>query len=58
MIYVSRRSGLLERFDPPELTIDAAIDRGWLPPPPPGRLLAPRPEEFLVTHPPGSEATP
>lgn len=48
MIYVSRASGLLEPFTVPEITIDAAIDRGWERD---GRLLLPRPAEFLPTYP-------
>lgn len=29
MIYVRRASGLLQPFDPPELTLEAAAARGW-----------------------------
>ena len=28
-VHVARPSGLLVAFDPPELTMDAAIRRGW-----------------------------
>jgi hypothetical protein len=28
-IYVRRASGLLQSFDPPELTLEAAAGRGW-----------------------------
>ena len=45
---IHRRSGLLEPFEPPELTIDAAIDRGWELH---GRLLEPKAEEYLPTYP-------
>jgi len=45
---IHRRSGLLEPFEPPELTIDAAIDRGWELH---GRLLEPKAEEYLQTTP-------
>lgn len=54
-VYVTRRSGLLEPFEPPELTMDAAIDRGWERH---GRLLEPKrqEEEYLQTYPlPGFE---
>lgn len=47
-VYVRRRSGLLEIFDPPELTISAAISRDWEKV---GPILRPRPAEFLPTYP-------
>jgi hypothetical protein len=50
-IYVKRpKSGLLEPFDVPELTLDAAVERGWELH---GDLLGPRPLEqaFLTTRP-------
>lgn len=46
--YVSRPSGLLVKFDPPGLTMAAAIDRGWERR---AALMLPRPEEFLPTYP-------
>jgi hypothetical protein len=51
-VYVTRRSGLLEPFEPPELTMDAAIERGWERH---GALLEPKAEEYLPAYPmPGS----
>lgn len=53
-VYVHRpRSGLLMPFDVPEVTIDAAIERGWVRH---GRLMEPKPEEFLYTSPLWSQA--
>lgn len=49
MTWVTRRSGLLEPFTVPELTIDEAISRGWERR---GPLLQPkRDERFLPTLP-------
>jgi hypothetical protein len=48
-VWVRRRgSVLLVPFDPPELTIGPAIDRGWERR---GQLLLPRPESFLPAYP-------
>ena len=47
-VHVTRPSGLLAPFDPPELTIAGAIDRGWEMRAD-GRLMEPKPEEFLYT---------
>ena len=49
MIYVGRASGLLVSFDVPELTLPAAIERGWEMGP--GVLLLPRQPEYLPTYP-------
>jgi hypothetical protein len=50
MIWAKRQSGLLEQFDPPELSMEAAIDRGWRLRDD-GRLLERKPEKFLPTYP-------
>lgn len=47
-ILVHRRSGLVEPFDPPELTIEASIDRSTVMD---GLLLVPRQPEYLRTKP-------
>lgn len=48
--WVTRRSGLLEPFTVPELTIDEAISRGWEQR---GPLMQPkRDERFFRTFPP------
>lgn len=55
-VYVRRASGLVEPFDVPQLTVEAAIDRGWHRG---GRLLEPAEPEgpWLVTYPmPGGRA--
>lgn len=46
-ILVHRKSGLVEPFDVPELTIEASIDRLCVPGP--GLLLVPREPEYLPT---------
>jgi hypothetical protein len=52
MIYVRRASGLLQSFDPPELTLEAAADRGWSQAEG-GHLLLPPPDHgpWLKTYP-------
>jgi hypothetical protein len=40
----------LQPFDPPDLTINDAIERGWQIPPD-HRLLAPLPKKFLTIEP-------
>lgn len=47
-VHVARPSGLLVAFDPPELTMDAAIRRGWQQD---GRLLKPKAGELVKTTP-------
>lgn len=54
-IYVKRRSGLLEPFEVPELAIDDAIERNWVRSED-GRLMEPRPPEYLYTSPLWSDA--
>lgn len=50
-IWVKRgRSGLLEPFEVPELTIDKAIDRNWVRRED-GRLMEAKPPMFLHTSP-------
>jgi hypothetical protein len=48
-VHVARQSGLLVPFEAPELTMEQAIDRGWARRPD-GRLLRPKPEEYLPTE--------
>lgn len=49
-VWVTRgKSGLLEPFTVPELTIDAAINRGWELV---DELMEPRPPAYLYTSPP------
>ena len=50
MITVRRHSGLVVPFDVPELTICRAIDRNWQRRKD-GRLMEPKPVEYLPTYP-------
>jgi hypothetical protein len=55
-VYVSRaKSRLLVPFEVPELTLDKAIDRGWVRRDD-GRLMEPKPPESLKTSPLWSQA--
>jgi hypothetical protein len=49
-VLVARSSGLLAPFDPPELTIEQAIERGWERRAD-GRLMEPKPDEYLPAYP-------
>jgi len=49
-VYMARASGLLEQFDPPELTMNAAIERQWTRQED-GPLLVPKPVEYLPAYP-------
>jgi len=49
-IHVRRASGLLQPFDPPEISVEAAISRSWELQPD-GILMAPKEPEFLPTYP-------
>ena len=51
-VTVRRPSGLLVPFDPPELTLDKAIERNWQRRDD-GQLLEPKAEEYLPTYPLG-----
>lgn len=50
MITIARPSGIAVPFEVPELTMEQAIDRGWVRRED-GRLLEPKPEEYLLTYP-------
>lgn len=50
MITVRRASGLAVPFEPPELTVEKAIDRNWQLRED-SRLLEPKPDEYLLTYP-------
>jgi hypothetical protein len=49
-VNVARPSGLLVPFEPPDLTIDKAIERGWMLRED-GLLMEPKPDEYLPTYP-------